>query len=506
MQEALALPDCTAHEEVEFQPMAAKKRRVAAPSPVASAIARPDILMNAAALLAGILTTAAVARLFFWGAAAQLGIIAGSCVGLMSTSLIWAPVAMVLSVSVGLSMVLGTFDPAAISLPALIGAVVALAVCWLVRRQPKARPWVAYAVIALIVASMWATTIYVSLPRPPGLGVPVAQAVAESPKVGEEWLDNEFYSRVLWLMRQGEGYYQAYRQGFNENVKWEIDPPSIVSYRLPTAFWIWNGLPGGQWGIFVAWLLLTTAALAASVRIVVRRLPVVFAIPAVAALTTYFIYYGTTSCVLLTEAWGAAIGILCVAAYIESFDSPNWRKWTIAAAALALAACLVRELMVYLPVAGFIAAFVARREQRRFRALSWGAVLAAFSFAYALHVAAIGGAVSGVGSNLAFSSGGVAFLVRAFAWGVQIVGGGAVTLVTLSALAALGIALTRDRAERVFLILAITLPFAAFLVFGNDAVDATGKAANYWGIVVVPLLIALSPWGFAVCVDSVQRP
>jgi hypothetical protein len=473
--------------------MAAKKKRSTNAAP-ARAGRWPGIWMNAAALLAGVLTTAAVARLFFYGAAWQLGLIVGVCVGLIATSLAWAPAVAVAAVAAGLSIVLGSFDPATLSLPALIVAIVAPTVCWIVRRWPKTRAWIAYAVIGLIAANMWATTIYVSFPWTSG---GTAQFVATSPKVGESWLDNDFYRRVLWLMRGGKGYYEAYRQGFNENARWGFDPPSVVSYRLPTAFWFWAALPGGPAAMFVAWLVLSTGALVSSVRIALHRLPVAFAIPAVAALTTYFVYNGTTTNVLLTEPWAAALGLLCVAAYIESFDSPSWQKWTVLAAAVALTACLVRELMVYVPVAGLLAALIAGGEQRRFRALAWGVALAVFAGAYALHVAAIGGAVSGVASERAFSSGGLAFLARAFFWGVKVVGGGGATVVTLAVMAAVGIVLLRERSQRVFLALAVALPFCAFLLFGNDAVDASGKATNYWGIVIVPLLIALSPWGFA---------
>jgi hypothetical protein len=423
---------------------------------------------------------------------------------LIATSLVWAPATALVAVAVGLSIVIGSFDLAALTVPMLVAAIVAAGVCWTVGRWSKTRAWLAYAVIGLIVANMWVTTVYVTS-QWQGAAAPVSQVVATSPKLGEKWLDDSFYRRVLWLMRDGKGFYQAYRQGFNENAKWGFDPPSVISYRLPTAFWFWSALPGGPMAMFVAWLVLSTAALLATVRIVIHRLPAAFAIPAVAALATYFIYYGASTLITLTEPWAAALGILGVAAYIESFGSPHWRKWTVAAAAFALTACLVRELMVYVPVAGLLAALVAGGEQRRFRALAWGVVLAAFVGAYALHVAAIGGAVSGIGSSQAFSSGGFAFLASAFSWGVDIVGGGAATIVTFVALAVLGIVLLRDHSERTFLALAVALPFVAFLFFGNDAVDIGGKATNYWGVVIVPLLIALSPWGFA-AVPGVEMP
>jgi hypothetical protein len=479
--------------------MSAKTKRARSTSAAPASVRRwPGIWMNAAGLLVGVLTAVAVPRLFLSGADWQLGLIVGACVGLIASSLVWAPVAAVVAVATGLSIVLGSFDLAPISLPALIVAIVAPAVCWSVRRRPETRAWIAYAVIGLIVANMWATTVYVSFPWQPG---GAAQFVATSPKVGESWLDTDFYRRVLWLMRGGKGYYEAYRQAFNENVKWGFDPPSVASYRLPTAFWFWTALPGGSVAMFVAWLVLSTGALVASVRIALHRVPVAFAIPAVAALSTYFVYNGTTTLVLLTEPWAAALGLLAVAAYIESFDSPSWRTWTVLAAGVALTACLVRELMVYLPVAGLLAALIAGGEQRRFRALAWSIALAVFAAAYASHVAAIGEAVSGVGAEKAFASGGFAFLTRAFFWGVKIVGGGGATVVTLSVLAVVGIVMLRERSERVFFALAVALPFCAFLLFGNDAVDSGGKATNYWGIVIVPLLIALSSWGFTALPD-----
>jgi hypothetical protein len=203
-----------APEEVEPQQMTSKKKKRSTNAAPAPAVRWPGILVNAAALQAGTLTAAAVARLFFFGGVWQLGLIVGACVGLIATSLVWAPAAAVLAVAAGLSIVLGEFDLAAISLPAVIVAIVALAVCWIVRRLPKTRAWIALAVIGLIAANMWATTIYVSAPWQPG---GAAQLVATSPKVGGTWLDNAFYSRVLWLMRSGKGYYEAYRQGFNEN-------------------------------------------------------------------------------------------------------------------------------------------------------------------------------------------------------------------------------------------------------------------------------------------------
>jgi hypothetical protein len=192
------------------------------------------------------------------------------------------------------------------------------------------------------------------------------------------------------------------------------------------------------------------------------------------------------------------VGIIAVAAAVESFGSKAWRGWTLTAVALAILACLVRELMVYLPVAGVIAAVVAGGPQRRFRMSAWTGGLGLFAVAYVGHVVAIGGAVSGKQPTAqVLVSGGLRFFSEAFSWATAIIGGGAAMLALLGVMAAAGIWLTPDLRERWFLAIAAALPLAAFLVFGNDARFADGTTTNYWGTIIVPVLIVLSPWAFA---------
>jgi hypothetical protein len=456
---------------------------------------RDVLIRNGVALLVAALTVSAVARLFYFGAWVQLGLIAAACAGLLATSPAWAAAIAAAAVAAGLSVVLGSFG-AEIAKPAALALVVAPAIRWATGRKPSASDWIAYAVIGLIVVNMWATTFYVNSPNPLGV-TPVAEQIARSPKAGASWTDQEFYQRVLWLMRHGTGYYESYRKAFNENTKWRMDPPSVISYRLPTAFWFWASLPGGARAMFVAWLVVSTAALAAGVRLALHRVRPVFAIPAVAALATYLIYFGTRGSIFFVEAWAATLAIIAVAATVESFRSKAWRGWTLAAVAFAVLACLVRELMVYLPVAAVIAAIAAGGPQRRFRVLAWGAGLGVFAAAYLAHVVAIDGAVSGVGASLALSSGGLGFFADAFSWATAIIGGGAVVLVVYGIMAAAGIWFSPDPSERWFLAVAAALPLAAFLVFGNDARFENGTRTNYWGTVIVPVLIVLSPWAFA---------
>jgi len=285
-----------------------------------------------------------------------------------------------------------------------------------------------------------------------------------------------------------------------------VDPFSVLSYRLPTAFWFWDSLPGGPIAIFIAWLVLSTGAFVAGMRLAYRRVPVAFALPAAGVLASYLVYFGTSEMILFTEAWAAAVGIIAVAATVESFRSKAWRGWTLAAVALAILACSVRELMVYLPVAGVIAAVVAGGPQRRFRVSAWTGGLGLFAVAYVGHVVAIGGAVSGKQATAqVLVSGGLRFFAEAFSWATAITGGGAAMLALLGIMAAVGIWLAPDLRERWFLATTAALPLAAFLVFGNDARFADGTTTNYWGTIIVPVLVVLSPWAFAAVPGLVPR-
>ncbi len=110
---------------------------------------------------------------------------------------------------------------------------------------------------------------------------------------------------------------------------------------------------------------------------------------------------------------------------------------------------------------------------------------------------AIGGAVSGQRTAQALSSGGPQFLANAFTWATDIIAGGAFVLVLYALMAGAGIWFVPSRCERWFLAIAAALPLAAFLVLGNDASFDSGASTNYWGTVIVPVLIVLAPWAFA---------
>jgi hypothetical protein len=479
----------------------AKRRSKDAPATAAatkSGATRTNLWVDASAFVAALLTTVAVSRLFLFGPSFQCALVAGVAAGLIATKPLRAALAGLVAAGLGLSLVLGTIDPA-VAVVAAGAAVVAWGVCALASRRPSAASWVTWAVVVLIVANMWATTFVLATRTTPKGLAPIITQLSISPKPGLPWTDEAFYRRVLWLMDGGEDYYVAFRQAYHENSRWKMDPSSVVSYRLPTVFWLWHSIPGRPWGLVVAWLVVASATIFAAVRLASLRIALPLGLIPAATLASYFIWVGTDQAIMMTETWAVPFAVLSVMAAVESLRHDRWREWTVAAVAFALMAALTRELMVFLFVAGLVASAFTGRERRRFQVLAWISGILAFVAAYALHAWRVGSAVSHVQSASIFMQGGWAFVVAAFRWSSNFVGGGMWTLVILCLMAILGAALVPARAEKVFAILVVSLPLAAFLVFGNGAYEpTTGRAVNYWGPIVVPILVAMSPWAFAV--------
>jgi hypothetical protein len=457
--------------------------------------------VDAAAFVAALLTTVAVSRLFFFASSFQCALVAGAAAGLIATKPWRAALAGFAAAGLGLSLVLGAIDPA-VAVVALGAALVAWGACWLARSRPESVAWVTWAIVALIIANMWATTSFLATrPTPKGLA-PIITQLSVSPQPGLPWTDEAFYRRVLWLMDGGQDYYTAFRGAYHENARWAMDPSSVLSYRLPTLFWFWRAVPGKPWGIVIAWLALASLTIATAVRLAGLRTVLPLGLIPASTLATYFIWVGTDQAIMMTETWAVPFACLCVMAGVESYREGRWRAWTVAAVVLAVLAAVTRELMVFLLLAGVLGSLFGPADKRRFQVTAWVSGIGAFAGLYALHALRIGSAVSHVQGAGTFMQGGWAFAVAAFQWSSNFVGGGMWTLVVLCVMALIGAVLMPWSAEKAFVLLVVFAPLAAFLVFGNGAYDpTTGRAVNYWGPIVVPILVALSPWAFAALPD-----
>lgn len=378
---------------------------------------------------------------------------------------------------------------------AAIAAAVALLGARLARARPAAIPAASWCLAGLVILNLWASGLTAArTPFPDGRTL--YQHLAEEPRAGQVLTDPGFYQRVYWLMRDGTGYYDAYERAYAENALWRGEPGEVFGYHLPTRFWLWQALPDGLPDLVAAMLVVASLAAAASFGLGMLEAPPPTALVGAVAVCGYYLYVVTQPTLLLSEPWVGALVVLAAYASVMSFRSANWRAWLAGAVALGMLAFALRELSAFVLLAGFASSIYSHPAERKTRMLAWGGAAALAAAAYLAHIAAVGPRVSHLG-GASWLRGGPYNVFLAIVYGDKYLG---VSPWVPLALAALGLAgvLTASRAgERVFLGVVSLLPLASFLVIGNAALDVEGRPMNYWGVLVVPLLFALSPWASA---------
>jgi len=439
----------------------------------------------------------------------QVGVVAGVVVGLVAPSLSSAVSTAVISCVVGAFVgpvnawipAEALSDRAAVALVSGAAAVGVAALVKFALRRGAVRPsMLVWAVIALLIGNMWATTLSVNAQS---MFDPVSQAAM--PSFNEQLKgdipdavaqsDDAWFYRVLLEVKAGVPYYQSFHRALVDNPRWQ--PASPMDYRLPTWFYLAALLPGPTG---LPWAFLTVATLGvASVAVIGRgivKTPLV--VPACAAAASYFVYFPVQLPLLSQEAWAAAIGLMACAAFFASFRSAErWRALTVAAVLFAVTATLVRETIVFLPMAGLASTFVMRDERTRFRLAAWGAGCGALVVAYAAHVVVTRPLITPTPDSSRLWKGSVAAVVGAVDYATDMIGQGGPLPFVLAALGIAGIALLPDLRLKVFGAVAAIAPLASFLIVGNRAwYETTGTAINYWGATVMPLLIAFGPAAF----------
>ncbi len=389
-----------------------------------------------------------------------------------------------------------------------LGAIGSGAVAWIARSLVQRRSRAALALfglaMVLIIGNMWVTAFALGTASP-GRGSGALLRTLDTPQPAPAmYNDEQFYHRVLQLMRAGTPYYAAYRQAFHDNGRWGADPPSPIAVRLPTTFWLWEVLPGGGVGMVVNMLVFATVAVCAGAWLAAARARLPLALVAAAALASYYLYHATMTSILHTESYAAVIALCAVTAYVTSFTSQRARAWCVAAVALAALACLTRELMLFVPVAGVVSTFAAGQDDGHFRRKAWLASLAVFAAGYAIHFAVAAGITTKSSSLSTWLQGGPETAWAALVYATYFLGETWWIAALLPAIAVAGAALAPSRPVRTFMLATVILPFVLFLLAGNGAFDENHVPVNYWGTIVQPILYAIVPWGLAL-IPSVAR-
>jgi hypothetical protein len=193
---------------------------------------------------------------------------------------------------------------------------------------------------------------------------------------GESGIDQRVYRQVIARMHQGQGYYQAFRDGFAD-VGIRVSEPR--SFRTPTTFLLWRVLP--QTFLYTAFLLLIVIATSLLLLWLTEHPLLVLPV------TLYLLDAGTTySRATKTFTDGYLLQELWVLPFVVGWLLA-WRqqRWVLAST-LATAAVLVRELAILLLVGSLIQAWVERRPRR-----PWVIGLAVASGALVVHAALAAG-------------------------------------------------------------------------------------------------------------------
>lgn len=354
---------------------------------------------------------------------------------------------------------------------------------------------------AAIVGGLWTTMVALAPNQVVYKGQTLFEFLVTPVEKGIVLPDQVFYNSIQFKLRDGMPYYDALREAYHENAAWGADPPSTLAVREPLLSVALAALPGDKRAPVFALAALGSLAAVAALFVArnVREPAARLAGPA--AVAAYYVYFVTMPFVLAHEPWSGAVGLISVALFSASFGADGARRARLvaAAAAVAVLAVAIREIMVFIVLAGIAAALFADADRRRTDLVAWSAALAACVAVLGVHTWRASRIVTPArGLEAWLAGGGVDNVVAAVRHGSTFVSPALAGVLVLAACGVAGAVLQRERAYRVFLLACIALPLAAFLFTWNGAIDtATGKPVNYWGAAIDPIVFALVPGAIA---------
>jgi hypothetical protein len=263
-------------------------------------------------------------------------------------------------------------------------------------------------------------------------------------------------------MRTGESYYEAMDQALRAT---NGPPKSGRAFREPMIFELWRVLPSER----AIWMAFACLACLAGIAIAFTS-----DAPLIAPFVTFYVLKSARlDQHLLVEIWTGPVLVLAIA---------SWRmRWYRAAAAIAVAAVLIRELALLLIVGGLLQ----RRERK-----PWLVALVVSLIGVGVHLMIASGHTSPTGSEASlFGTGGVERMLDMAGVGFN---NRAAAGLVLWSLAWFRVLSDRDLARFAGPMLA--MPVLGLLV-GRD----------YWGFVVVPVTLLFAMEGAWSLVGSMRR-
>ena len=443
--------------------------------------------------------------LFSFGAIWQASVFVGCVVGLLSTRPV-ATAAIAGSVMVVGSAVLPPALPAGARLgpstyvsALTLATLTALAIAF-VRRTGSA-PLLRFVDLGLpvvmvvwVVLSLWAPLAGGGLP-PSGYGALRASTIRDIPQPGVYVMDDAIYRRVFYLMHRGEPYHTAFRDAWTGLAQKPALPNTVTGYRLPTLFWLWRLAPPDAFWIVYIFLALCTVGVVSGGLIAGQLAGARFAPLAAVALAAYAMAVGLDVYVTYVDLPAMSIALAGVALFVHSCLHDDRRTLWAAAVALA-AAALTREILAYLIAIAALSAFAQRPGARLRATVPWLSALALFAVGYAAHAVAVWPYVSFGSGQLSYLKGGASFVIDGLTRFGFIFNGWGASLAAFFAFGVLGAYASHRAAGRqfaAFAVAALVLPQLVMLRLGNPGIELSGRQVNYWGMLVVPLALALWP-------------
>lgn len=405
----------------------------------------------------------------------------------------------------------------------LLSAAAAYGVRELRDRWPSHDAWIVRACVAgliiMLLANFWLPLVVSGIHPLVGYGPLPAARLRPEPVAGAYITDDELYRRFFYLLHQGQGHYEAFRDAWlGLRIRGEL-PASVTSYRLPTYYWVWRSLPADAFLIVPVFLLMVSLGGIAAGSIAATLGGAAWAPLATAAVLTYGMGVAISVYVTYVDLPAASIALCGIAVLLHARrrQAPAW-VWT--GVALLTLAALTREILAYLLGVGAVSALVsslyasrststpmslASRAAAPLRTVRpWLAGLLVFAIGYAVHAWQVMERIPGRTGHLNYRQGGVAFSLSAISLFGDVFSGTDLLLALLVITGLVGIwRATRSVSpgagpgeSRLFLLLAVLSPLVAMLVVGNPGLNLQGGLVNYWGQLFVPIALACWPLAF----------
>jgi hypothetical protein len=392
---------------------------------------------------------------------------------------------------------------------ALVAALVAIAVRWVLERSPRLASWAAAFGLVLVIASgWWAASVQATLPLHPG--VTRVGYLASSPTMRTGSSDEDIYLAYIHRMARGEAYYPAAVAVLSaSNIAHPLGPIRIdtpLSYRLPTLYWLLSRLPADGWSL--VWAMLSAGSMAAVAAYVLARQYVVapLALASAAGLTGLYATYATVPGLLHAEIWAGALALVAVALFVLARRRPpHAMALMVAVAVAALAAAAVRELAAPVVALGLALTALHRDTRRQRLWVPWAVALGVTSAGYVAHWAAATAAFRAAALRGPAASdepgwwhpdgrglyGGVDFFRSIMAWPLA---AGWVAAASGLVGAIVG---PRERLQRLMTATLVGGGMLVVLFLRPTGSTSTGAPVGYWSEIYVPTMVACIPLALA---------